>query len=74
MAETHARRPNSDSEKRQALVELMAIPDTPDLRRRHHLTLAGRSDRHLILPRLIGTFVQYHLVEMEEREAGRERL
>jgi len=57
----------SDIEKRQALIALLSLPDSPDLRRGHHRTLEGRADRHQILPHLAATFIQHHMVELEER-------
>lgn len=56
-------------EKRQALIDLLSLPDAPDLRRGHHRTVEGRSDRYRMLPHLAASFVQWHMMEMEERRA-----
>lgn len=61
--------PESEIEKRHALIALLSLPDSPDLRRGHRLTLEGRADRHRILPRLAATFVQQHLVDLDERRS-----
>lgn len=55
------------SERRQALIELLSLPDSPDLRRGHRLTIEGRADRHQILPRLAAAFVQQYLMDRDER-------
>lgn len=67
MHETHSRISEPQLEKRQALIDLLALPDSPDLRRGHHVTIEGRSDRHRIVPHLAAMFIQQHMVEMEER-------
>jgi hypothetical protein len=56
-----------DAERRQALIELLAIPDDPTLRRGHHLTIEGRSDRFALARSLAATFVQWHQIQREER-------
>jgi hypothetical protein len=61
----------AESGRRQALVELMSLPDTPDLHRGHRLTVEGREDRYQILTYLAASFVQSKLVELSEREAWR---
>ncbi len=67
MREMHRRISESELDKRQALIDLLAMPDSPDLRRGHHVTIEGRSDRHRIVPHLAAMFIQQHMVEMEER-------
>jgi hypothetical protein len=60
----------SEIERRQALIALLSLPDSPDLRRGHRLTFEGRADRHQILPHLAATFIQQHLVDLDERGRG----
>ncbi len=67
MRDIHSRTSESQLDKRQALIDLMALPDSPDLRRGHHVTIEGRSDRHRIVPHLAAMFIQQHMIEMEER-------
>jgi hypothetical protein len=55
--------------RRQALVELLSRPDSPDLRRGHHLTVEGRPDRHGVVAELASIFIQRHKVELEEHVA-----
>jgi len=52
--------------RRQALVELLALPDTPDLRRGHHLTVEGRPNRYAVIAELASAFIQRHKVEQDE--------
>lgn len=59
--------PRSDTDRRQALVDLLSLPDSPDLHRGHRLTVEGRSDRYQLLPYLAASFVQAKLVELCER-------
>lgn len=59
---------NADLERRQAIVELLSIPDAPTLRRGHRLVLPGRPDRHQLLPFLAAAFVQRKLLEFHERD------
>lgn len=56
-----------DSERRQALIELLAIPDDPAIRRGHHLTIEGRADRFALAHFLAASFVQWHRMQREER-------
>ncbi len=56
----------ADLERRQALITLLSIPDTPDLRRAHHLTKEGRPDRHLLVPELAANFIQWHRSHADE--------
>ena len=55
-----------DLAKRQALIDLLSLPDTPDIRRGHRLTMEGHPDRFDLLPRLAASFVQQHMLEQEE--------
>lgn len=58
-----------DTEKRQALIDLLSLPDTPDLHRGHHLTVEGRADRFSIVHHLAASFVQWHQLQRDERAA-----
>ncbi|MGE0593577.1 MAG: hypothetical protein AB7G23_06170 [Vicinamibacterales bacterium] len=58
----------ADIERRQALVELLAQPDAPDMKRGHRLRLAGRPDRHQLLPMLAAAYVQSRLLELRACE------
>jgi hypothetical protein len=58
---------DSDLIRRQALYELMAVPDPPDLRRGFIRVLDGKPDRHAQLPLLAAKFVQARLLEIRER-------
>jgi hypothetical protein len=63
----------SDLERRQALIDLLSMPDSPDLHRGHRLTFEGREDRHHLAPGLAAVFVQtklLELLELHERQAG----
>jgi hypothetical protein len=62
----------SDNDRRQALVDLMSIPDSPDLHRGHRITVEGRADRYQLLPYLAASFVQSKLIELGEREEWRQ--
>ncbi len=53
--------------RREALVQLLALPDSPDIRRGHHLTVEGRPNRHDLIPELAAVFIQRHMVEQLER-------
>ena len=55
--------------RRQALVELLSLPDSPDLRRGHHLTVEGRPNRHEVVAELASIFIQRHKVDQEEHVA-----
>jgi hypothetical protein len=61
----------ADIERRQAIVDLLSIPDSAHLRRGHRLVLPGKPDRHQQLPLLAAAFVQQKLLELGEREAYR---
>jgi hypothetical protein len=62
---------NADIERRQAIVDLLSIPDGPYLRRSHRLTLAGKPERFELVPRLAAIFVQQKLLDLRERDAAR---
>jgi hypothetical protein len=57
-----------DQERWQAVVDLLSVPDSADLRRTHRRTCEGRPDRHRMLPYLAAAFVQTKLLEQSERE------
>ena len=59
-----------DLERRQAVCELLALPDAPDLRRGHRWILEGRPDRFRLVSQLAATFIQAKLLELRERSAG----
>jgi hypothetical protein len=60
-------------DRRQALVDLLSRPDSPDLHHRgNRITVEGRSDRYQMLPYLAASFVQAKLTELGEREQWRE--
>ena len=56
-----------DMERRQAIIELLAIPDAPDLHRGHRLTIEGRSDRYNLVRHLAAAFVKTKLLELHAR-------
>jgi hypothetical protein len=58
----------ADIERRQAIVDLLSIPDPAPLRRGHRFVLPGKPDRHQQLPLLAAAFVQQKLLELRERE------
>jgi hypothetical protein len=60
-----------DLERRQAIIDLLSLPDTPDLHRSHRLTFEGKQDRHQMLPHLAAVFVQAKLLDLREREDQR---
>ena len=60
-----------DIERRLALVELLAQPDPPELRRGYRLRLAGSPDRYALVPRLTAAFVQAKLLALHERSGER---
>jgi hypothetical protein len=59
-------------ERQQAIIDLLSLPDTPDLHRSHRLTVEGRQDRYQMLPHLAAVFVQAKLLDLQEREALRD--
>lgn len=52
-----------DLERRQAIIDLMVIPDAFDPLRRHHITLPGKPERYSQVPQLTAAFVQAKLLE-----------
>jgi len=53
-----------DAERRQALCELLLLPDPPELQHRgHRTTVEGRSNRYQQLSYLTSTFIQAKLME-----------
>lgn len=56
-----------DFERRQALIDLMAIPEAFDDLRAHHITLPGKPDRYGQVPQLTAVFVQARLLEFQTR-------
>src|SRR4051812_12557539 len=63
----HAPPMDSDLARRQAIYELLAEPDPPDLHRGYVRRLDGKPDRHAQLPLLAAKFVQARLLEIRER-------
>jgi hypothetical protein len=59
----------SDMIRRQAIAELLAIPDTPDLRRGHRITVEGRPDRYRQISYLASVFIHTKLVALHERDS-----
>ncbi len=57
---------DSDLVRRQALYELLAEPDPPDLHRGFVRRLEGKPDRHAQVPLLAAKFVQARLLEIQE--------
>jgi len=60
----------TDIERRQALCELLSLPDSPDLHRGHRRMLEGRPDRHQLVPQLTSAFIQAKLLELRERHVA----
>jgi hypothetical protein len=58
---------DSDLVRRQALYELLAEPDPPELHRGFVRLLEGKPDRHAQLPMLAAKFVQARLLEIREQ-------
>jgi hypothetical protein len=58
---------DSDLARRQAIYDLLAEPDPPDLHRGFVRRLDGKPDRHAQLPLLAAKFVQARLLEIRER-------
>lgn len=56
-----------DTERRQAICELLSLPDAPDLRRGHRRTLEGTPVRFQLVPQLTAAFIQAKLLELRER-------
>ncbi len=57
----------TSDERRQALIDLLSLPDTPDIKRGHRQTVEGRADRFGLVQHLTATFVQLHRIEVEDR-------
>ena len=58
----------TDFERRQAITELLAQSDPPELpRRSHHVRLAGKPERYALLPWLSALFVHERLLALEEK-------
>ena len=60
----------SDIERRQALLELLSRPDSPDLRRGYRRTLAGCPERYALVPQLTAAFIQAKLLDLRERDVA----
>jgi hypothetical protein len=61
----------TDFERRQAIAELLAQSDPPELpRRSHRVRLKGKPERYALLPWLSSLFVQQQLVTLEEKRAS----
>jgi len=58
---------DSDLQRRQALLQLLSLPDAPELHRGHSVTVEGRADRHQLVHKLANCFIQHYLMELEER-------
>ena len=54
----------ADIARRQALTELLATPDPPDLHRGSVLRFEGKPDRFQLLPQLAVAFVHARLAEI----------
>lgn len=59
-----------DIERRQAICELLSLPDAPDLRRGHRRILEGRPNRYQLVPQLTAMFIQAKLLELRERHVA----
>lgn len=59
----------SDIERRQAICELLSLPDAPDLRRGYRQTIEGTPARYRLVPQLTAAFIQAKLLELDERHA-----
>lgn len=63
-----------DFERRQAIAELLAQPDPPELHRGHRLSVQGKADRFSVAQILAAAYVQRRMLELQERRAeGREQ-
>ena len=58
-----------DFERRQAIAELLAQPDPPELRRGHCLRLEGKADRFRMVQTIAAAYVQARLLALHERRA-----
>jgi hypothetical protein len=59
-----------DIERRQAVYELLTLPDAPELRRGHRRVLKGTPERHLLVAKLAAAFIQAKLLELRERRSS----
>ena len=59
-----------DIERRQALCQLLSLPDAPDLRRGHRRMLEGTPDRYRLVPQVTAAFIQAKLLELRERHVA----
>jgi hypothetical protein len=57
----------AEIERRQALIELMTLPDEASLRRGHRLVFEGRPDRYRLCPMLAAAYAQTTLLRLRER-------
>jgi hypothetical protein len=53
-------------ERSLALYKLLALPDPPELRRRHILRFHGKPDRFQQIPMIMQAFVQAKLLAIED--------
>jgi len=58
-----------DIERRQALCELLTLPDPPHIRRGFIMRFEGKPDRHQLLQHVTAMFVQSKLLAQHERTA-----
>ena len=59
-----------DIERRQAICELLSLPDAPDLCRGHRRTIEGTPARYQLVPHLAAAFIQARLLELRERHVA----
>ena len=59
-----------DFERRQAIAELLAQPDPPELRRGHRLRVEGKADRFAMVQTIAAAYVQARLLALQERRAA----
>lgn len=67
MSDIHIHVPDWRLARQPALIDLLSIHDTDDIRRRYHLTLEGKPDRHGMVLHLASTFIQHHRLEGDAR-------
>jgi hypothetical protein len=58
-----------DFERRQAIAELLAQPDPPELCRGHRLRLEGKAERFSMVQTIAAAYVQTRLLALQERRA-----
>ena len=61
----------SDIQRREAVCELLSMPDPFDALRRHRLVLEGRPDRYDQIPQITAVYVQTKLSGLRDRAALR---